>query len=280
MLSYRHSFHAGNHADVLKHLVLFLCADYLCQKPKPLVYVDTHAGAGLYRLDENHAQKNKEYLTGISRLREAGNPPELIERFLAMVDHASNRDSRLYPGSPAIAQALLLPEHRLMLHELHPTDHRLLQSTMAGDRRVRIKQSDGYHGLLSIVPPRERRALVLIDPPYEIKQDYERVAVTLKQAVQRFRSGVYCAWYPVVDRTRSTTLVRSLGRLGCASLTAELHIQPPSHGHGMTGSGMVVLNPPYRLEQQLRDLLPWLVRVLSPEQGSFSVTLDDAGRGG
>ncbi len=272
MLSYRHSFHAGNHADVLKHLVLFFCADYLCQKPKPLVYVDTHAGAGLFRLDEGHAQKNKEYLTGIGRLRDAANPPDLITRFLAMIDEATGHDSRLYPGSPSIARQLLQPEHRLMLHELHSSDFALLSANMKGDQRVKVRQSDGYQGLLSVVPPKERRALVLVDPPYEIKQDYEQVVVTLKQAAQRFSSGVYCVWYPVVDRDRSTAMVRNIRRLGVDGLVAELHVQPASPGRGMTGSGMVVLNPPYLLEGQLRELLPWVTAALAPDEGSFSVT--------
>ena len=271
MLSYRHSFHAGNHADVLKHLVLFLVADYLTRKDKPLVYVDTHAGAGMYQLDQAHARKNHEYLSGIQKLYDAESQPVLINNFVNLIYSITHNNKTLYPGSPAIAQALLKEHHRLMLHELHPTDlHRLMQ-LMSVDKRVRVIGNDGYQGLISIVPPKERRALVLIDPPYEIKQDYQLIVTTLEKACKRFATGVYLLWYPIVQRSRIERLHHQIEQLNLPFTIAELQVAPDNDDHGMTGSGMVILNPPYPLAEQLQELLPWLSVTLAGQQGKFSL---------
>ncbi|AJQ96698.1 23S rRNA (adenine(2030)-N(6))-methyltransferase RlmJ [Gynuella sunshinyii] len=271
MLSYRHSFHAGNHADILKHLTLYLVAGYLTRKDKPLVYVDTHAGAGMYQLNQKHSQQNKEYLTGIQKLYDAENLPPMISDFVALIRSVSDQHEHLYPGSPMIAQAMLTAGQRMMLHELHPTDLHQLKQLMEGDRRIRVLGTDGYQGLISIVPPKERRALVLIDPPYEIKRDYDLVCSTLEKACKRFGSGVYLLWYPIVDRQRIDALHGKITRMGVPGLYAELSIEADQSGYGMTGSGMIVLNPPYVLEQQLQTLLPWLASTLAGTSGSYQL---------
>ncbi|WP_108126198.1 23S rRNA (adenine(2030)-N(6))-methyltransferase RlmJ [Saccharospirillum mangrovi] len=265
MLSYRHAFHAGNHADMLKHLTLALCADYLTRKPKPLVYVDTHAGAGAYRLTSNHAQKKREFETGIGVLNNAPNPPEEVRFFLDALTKTGLDLTQMYPGSPLLAASLLNSDHRLQLFELHPSDFPILQQQFRGDRRVRCYQRDGFDGLLSAMPPKERRALVLIDPPYEIKTDYDQVAETLATVTRKFPQLCALVWYPIAQRERSDTLVRKLKKLSAEWLVAELNVAPDSDDYGMTGSGMFVLNPPYLLAEQLRNCLPWLSQQLSAE---------------
>lgn len=265
MLSYRHAFHAGNHADMLKHLVLSLSAEYLTRKDKPLVYVDTHAGAGAYRLSTAQAQKKKEFETGITRLLAAPNPPAEIQFFLDTLKKTGLDLSDEYPGSPSIAATLLGADHRLQLFELHPNDFPNLERNFYGDRRVRCYQRDGYEGLLSAMPPKERRALALIDPPYELKTDYDEVAETLATVSRKFPQLCALVWYPIVLRERSDALVRKLKKLSANWLLAELNVAPDSDGYGMTGSGMFVLNPPYQLGQQLSNSLPWLARQLADE---------------
>lgn len=265
MLSYRHAFHAGNHADMLKHLTLALCAEYLTRKDKPLVYVDTHAGAGAYQLTAAHAQKKREYETGIGALQTASNPPEEVQFFLKALTK-TGLDLRVhYPGSPLLAASLLNADHRLQLFELHPSDFPILQQQFRGDRRVRSYLRDGFEGLLSAMPPKERRALVLIDPPYEIKSDYEKVADTLATVSRKFPQICALVWYPIAQRDRSETLVRKLKKLSADWLLVELNVAPDSDDYGMTGSGMFVINPPYLLVQQLGNALPWLSKAIASE---------------
>lgn len=265
MLSYRHAFHAGNHADMLKHLTLALCADYLTRKDKPLVYVDTHAGAGAYQLTAAHAQKKREFETGIGALLGAANPPDEIAFFLNALAQTGFDLTQQYPGSPLLAASLLNTDHRLQLFELHPNDFPMLQRQFHGDRRVRCYQRDGFEGLLSAMPPKERRALVLIDPPYEIKTDYDQVAETLATVTRKFPQLCALVWYPIAQRDRSETLVRKLKKLSDDWLLAELNVAPDSDGYGMTGSGMFVINPPYLLAQQLGQALPWLSKAITAE---------------
>lgn len=269
MLSYRHAFHAGNHADILKHLTLSLCADYLTRKDKALVYVDTHAGAGAYQLNAAQAQKNREYESGIARLAADETTPDEVRFFLDALRATGLNLNEQYPGSPLLAASLLQAEHRLQLFELHPGDFPLLQQRFRGDRRVRCYHSDGYAGLLSAMPPKERRALVLIDPPYEVKTEYDKVVSTLTTVTHKFAGPCVLVWYPIVRRPRSDALVRNLSRmakkLGKNWLRAELNIAADSDDHGMTGSGVFVLNPPYQLRQQLQNCLPWLSKRLAAE---------------
>ena len=272
MLSYRHAFHAGNHADMLKHFVLYLTLDYFNRKDKPYWYIDTHSGAGLYNLGGKEAQKVGEYREGIARLQAAPNLPEHLQGFLGRLNTILPQPD-LYCGSPWLAQAMLRPSDKLRLFELHPADFQHLQNNMHEahlGRRGQVAQGDGYQGLIALLPPPTRRAVVLIDPPYEEKQDYERVVNTLKEAQKRFAGGCYLVWYPCLSREESRKLPERLQKLSPENyLQAELHVHSPrADGFGMHGSGMFVINPPYLLAQQLAETLPALTETLAQDSGA------------
>ncbi|QDQ28924.1 23S rRNA (adenine(2030)-N(6))-methyltransferase RlmJ [Chitinimonas arctica] len=272
MLSYRHAFHAGNHADVLKHYVLTRLLDYLNQKDKPYWYIDTHAGAGCYQLDIGYAAKNAEYLNGIGRLWHRQDLPEGLAAYVDLVK-ALNPDGqmRLYPGSPLVALPLLRAEDRLRLFELHPTDFPLLEQNMArAGRRAKVAKGDAFAGLKALLPPPPRRALTLIDPPYEDKQDYQRVVDSLDDALVRFATGVYAVWYPILQRAESRQLPQMLKQLPVKSwMHVSLTVQSPSaDGFGMHGSGLFILNPPWLLHLELQDTLPYLCDALALDAGA------------
>ncbi|WP_373755443.1 23S rRNA (adenine(2030)-N(6))-methyltransferase RlmJ [Neisseria sp.] len=272
MLSYRHAFHAGNHADMLKHFVLYLTLEYFNRKDKPYWYIDTHSGAGLYDLGGSEAQKVGEYKQGIGRLQQAQQLPEPLQAFAGRLKSILPQPG-LYCGSPWLAQALTRPADKLRLFELHPADFLHLQHNMQEarlGRRGQIMQADGYQGLISLLPPPTRRAVVLIDPPYEEKQDYARVAHTLKEAQKRFESGCYLVWYPCLSREESRKLPQQLHKLSPENhLQAELYVHAPrADGFGMHGSGMFVINPPYLLAQQLQETLPALTALLAQDENA------------
>ncbi|HPE59960.1 MAG: 23S rRNA (adenine(2030)-N(6))-methyltransferase RlmJ [Thiothrix sp.] len=272
MLSYRHSFHAGNPADVLKHLVLQRCLIYLTRKDKPLCYIDTHAGAGAYRLDGPQARKTGEYRQGIGSLWEQQNLPPLLQEYRALIQ-AFNPEPELlsYPGSPWIAAQLLRPQDRLFLHELHATDAPRLQQLFTTDKRVQVQASDGFQGCLGHLPPIQRRGLVLIDPSYEVKRDYDTVVEVLNKAVRRFATGVYALWYPVVERERIRRLEKKLRNSGIPGIQLfELGLSADGATSGMTASGMVVINPPYTLKAEMESVLPWLARQLGRDGAGHS----------
>ncbi|SNB61653.1 23S rRNA (adenine2030-N6)-methyltransferase [Arboricoccus pini] len=261
MLSYRHAFHAGNQADMLKHALFCFTLAYALQKPRPLFVLDTHAGAGSYDLETAMALKTGEAMAGIGRLLPlAGEAPSLFQDYLRLVRAANGKGPlRRYPGSPALAAAMLRHGDRLCLIELHPTDHQTLIATFASQRRVRVTREDGLKGLLARLPPAERRAVVLIDPSYEIKKDYEDVVAGLTAAYRRFPTGTYILWYPVVDRARIDAMMTDIAGSGMRRLfRLEWGEQPDSLGHGMTASGMVVVNPPYTLPEAAESGLEWL----------------------
>ena len=264
MLSYRHAFHAGNHADVLKHLVEVLVLQYLVQKEgKPLRFIDTHAGEGTYDLRKSFASKNREFDTGISQLWQRSDLPPAVQAYVDVVRSCNKADTlQRYPGSPAIAAHILRPEHRLQLFELHPEDAARLQKWAGRDRRVHVAQEDGFGSLNAILPPVEKRALVMLDPPYEVKADYATALASLQLARKKFATGVYALWYPLLAREEVQLLVKKLEALPVKSLLVELSVRPAAAG-GMTGSGMFVINPPWQLQQQLEGCLPWLQSVLA-----------------
>lgn len=263
MLSYRHSFHAGNHADVLKHCVLALVIEYLKQKDKSLLYVDTHAGAGGYDLGSAEAQKNREFATGIEQLlAQRETLPTLLAPYLDAVAQFRQNNTHAYPGSPWFAAHLLREQDRLRLFELHPQDYTALKNNFSHERRVLISQSDGFAALKALLPPPSRRALVLIDPPYELKEDYTRVIDTLRDALQRFATGTYLVWYPLLPRMESKKLPEQLQALNVNSLRIELHVDEERGEFGMYGSGMYVINPPWVLHGQMQELLPVLQRLM------------------
>lgn len=268
MLSYRHAFHAGNFADVLKHLVQVEILTYMHKKDKPFVYIDTHAGAGIYSLDSASAQKTAEHVTGISALRSVDWPE--LKNYLSVVKELSQKDGQqnLYPGSPAIAQEFLREYDKAVLFELHPNDFLRLDELMSNDRRIRVNKSDGFQGLLASVPPLIKRGLILIDPSYEIKSDYEEVVDVLAAAHRRFAIGTYALWYPVVDRERIDKLENDLKATGIKNIQQfELGLKEDSTGHGMTSAGMIVINPPYTLKATLDSVLPKISKHLAGGRG-------------
>jgi 23S rRNA (adenine2030-N6)-methyltransferase len=264
MLSYRHAFHAGNHADVLKHLVQVLILQYLVKKEgKALRYIDTHAGAGSYDLRAAYASKNREFDDGIARLWQKNDLPSPLESYLTLVRSFNPAGPLVhYPGSPAIAAKILHASHRLQLFELHPDDGKRLMRWAEHDRRIKVEQADGFFALKAILPPVEKRALVMIDPPYELKTDYSTVVSALQLALKKFATGVYALWYPLLERESVGALVKKLETIPVNSLLVELPVQA-AVGEGMYGSGMFIINPPWLLQPQLEQCLPYLHNILA-----------------
>lgn len=278
MLSYRHAFHAGNHADVLKHSVLALVLDYFKRKDKPFWYLDTHAGAGVYELDSSEARKNAEFEGGISRLLAArGELPASVQSYIDVVDALNGGGPlRYYPGSPWLAADLLRAEDLLRLFEMHPQDTTLLCENLQSDRRIKIATSDGFAGLKALLPPPPRRAVVLIDPPYELKEDYARVVEALQDALKRFSTGTYIVWYPLLTRPEAQRLPARLAELRQPALRAELRVENPRGEFGMFGSGLFIVNPPWVLQEQLAEWLPRLQQLLG-RAGEASILLEASG---
>ncbi|ELX09495.1 putative external-DANN catabolic protein [Janthinobacterium sp. HH01] len=286
MLSYRHAFHAGNHADVLKHFVTIQLMQYLNQKDTAYSYIDTHSGAGVYALDGSFASKNAEYDTGIGPLWERTDMPAPLKEYVDLI-RAMNPSGKMryYPGSPYIADQVAREHDRLRLFELHPADSKLLadnfrkldehaaqqgiRPTTRG-KRVLVTRGDGFQALKALLPPPSRRALVLIDPPYEDKQDYKKVKDTLAEALVRFPTGTYAVWYPLLQRMESRQFADKLKQLQCSDwLNVVLTTNTPMpDGFGLHSSGMFILNPPYTLEPMLKEVMPYLVKVLGKDSGA------------
>ncbi|KFA58071.1 rRNA methyltransferase [Gilliamella sp. wkB18] len=274
MLSYRHSYHAGNHADVLKHIVLTLCIESLKEKEKPFLYLDTHSGAGRYLLRSEHAEKTGEYLSGINLLWQQSNIPELLNTYISVLRRYNPfEEIKYYPGSPLIAKQLLREQDKLNLTELHPTDYPLLKQEFIKDKRTKVLREDGFSQLKSKLPPLSRRGIILIDPSYEIKDDYQKIPAALFEAYKRFATGVYLIWYPVVSRTQTEKMINGIIDLGIKRISQfELAIKPDNDQKGMTASGMIVINPPWKLYDQMQKIMPWLKNILDIEKtGNFSI---------
>jgi 23S rRNA (adenine2030-N6)-methyltransferase len=268
MLSYRHSYHAGNFADVLKHSVQTFIIEALKQKPKPFVYIDTHAGAGRYDLTSEDSNKVGEYKNGIELIHSSKNIPQLIQPYLNVI-HGLNTSTAIkyYPGSPLVAQQLIGRQNRMELSELHPTDFELLGQEFKNHRNIRIQKNDGYKALLGLLPPIQRRGLILIDPPYELKDEYNDAINAIKKAYKLFSTGIYALWYPVVDRMQIEQFCNQFKTLGIKKiLRIEMNVREDSDGYGMTGTGMIVINPPWKLLSQMGEALPWLLQHLKQDQ--------------
>jgi len=271
MLSYRHAFHAGNFADVLKHLILIRVISYLSQKDKAFCYIDTHAGPGDYALDGNYALKNREFENGIAKLWQRNDLPESVADYVRLIK-GFNPSARLkrYPGSPLIAKHLLRQHDRLLLCELHSTEINALNKAVNKDKRVTVFHADGLKQALGLLPPSERRGLVLIDPSYEMKSDYTQVVEILVKMAQRFATGAYALWYPVVERHRNQVMEQAIQASGIKNVQLfELGVQADTDEHGMTACGMVIVNPPWTLAAEMQHTLPWLVEVLGPDGTGF-----------
>lgn len=277
MLSYRHAFHAGNHADVLKHYIFSLVLDYFNQKPKPYWVVDTHAGAGMYALGGEFAQKNAEFENGILRLTTAKNLPESLGNFVKNIKSFNeNNQLNFYPGSPKIAQSFLRVDDKLLLFELHPSDCKLLIENFKGKgRQTKIELQDGFAGIKACLPPQPKRAVVLIDPPYELKEDYQRVVNCIQDSLKRFATGTYIIWYPLLQRPEPTQMIEDLMHLNAPNwmhVSMNIHA-PSSEGFGMFGSGLFIVNPPYTLPKILEASMPILTQLLSlDETANFQLT--------
>lgn len=273
MLSYRHSFHAGNHADVLKHIVQSLILNSLQQKEKPFVYHDTHSGVGRYDLTHEWSEKTGEYKQGIARVWQQDNIPAELDSYLDAIRQLNQGETlRYYPGSPRVARAHLREQDRMVLTELHPSDYPLLEQEFHRDRQVSIYKEDGFARLKASLPPQERRGLVLIDPPYELAKEYRDVVRAIAQSYKRWATGIYAIWYPVVNRCDIDDMLEGLQGLEIRKiLQIELGVAPDTNERGMTASGMIVINPPWTLESQMQTILPFLKQAIAPTTGHYKV---------
>ncbi|MDR2257782.1 MAG: 23S rRNA (adenine(2030)-N(6))-methyltransferase RlmJ [Treponema sp.] len=275
MLSYRHGFHAGNPADVLKHGVLVFCLEYLKKKEKPFLCIDTHGGAGLYPLTGGYAAKNREWEAGIGRFPAPdGGLPPMLKNYLKIIAGSS----RGYPGSPEIIRALIRPQDKAVCFELHPEDFRSLAGLLKDDRRFLVRREDGFAGLKSLLPPPSRRGLVLIDPAYEEKEDYATVPDIAAGALRRFPTGTYIIWYPLLARYGVSEQLPAelLGLSGGNRCGAELYTAPRNRGpenspRGMYGSGLAIFNPPWSLKSALEETLPVLAARLGTGKGGWKL---------
>lgn len=281
MFSYRHGFHAGNHADVLKHMVLKQIIDYYNQKDVPYWYVDLHAGAGLYDLGGQWAQKKSEFAEGVGKIWDIKKCPPFVRDYLDVIRELNpDGQLRIYPGSPWITLEHCREIDKLRLFEMHPSEADVLQRNLEQRGSRTLKQTtlyatDGFAGLKAHIPPPTRRAIVLIDPSYEDKKDYRRVIDTIKDALQRFPTGCYAVWYPLVQRREAQELPRQLEKLGAKTwVNASLTVKRGSpDGLGLHGSGMFVMNPPWTLAAGLSEAMPWLAKALAQDERA-TFTLD------
>ena len=276
-MNYRHAFHAGNFADVVKHATLALVIEHLKLKPAPFRVVDTHAGAGIYDLAGDAALRTGEWRDGIGRLIGPDAAPlpepvaELLRPYLEAIracNAASPASPQFYPGSPLLALALMRGDDRLIANELHPEDAALLGQAIGRDRRAKILKLDGWQALKATLPPKERRGVVLIDPPFEEPGEFQRLTQGLAAAVQRFATGPFILWFPIKDRA-SAAFAASLKDAGYDKmLWVELAVRTPDPEQKLAAAGLAILNPPHRLEGQLRLVLPFLAGRLAQANGA------------
>lgn len=279
-MNYRHLYHAGNFMDVVKHVTLTALISALHRKDTPFCYIDTHAGTGYYDLFSDSANKTKEFEGGIEKIIQQENPPPLIKRYLDCVHQLNNRLTaskyaalRYYPGSPMFARLLLRPHDRIIACELHPEEYQTLRTTFAGDKQVSIHHTDGFLGLKAFLPPKERRGIVLIDPPYEDPDEFNRIAHSLTGAIKRWDSGIYAIWYPIKEKSQLQRFYRSLrANISQPIYIIELTIYPDLPQH-LNGCGLAVINPPWQFDESINEILPWLWKALTiNNQGAFSTS--------
>ncbi len=281
-MNYRHGYHAGSFTDIFKHAILVSLIKSLLQKNTAICYLDTHAGAGYYDLFAETAQKSLEFESGIAKIFHENNVPTLIHQYLSCVQKMNARFSgsklsslRYYPGSPSIMRYFLRPQDRMILTELHPQEYQLLRREFAGTKQASVHLLDGYQGLKAFLPPKERRGLILIDPPYERPNELADLALALPMALKRFATGVYAIWYPIKDRVTIDHFHRSLKEtIQKPILIAELSIYPENSPLHLNGSGMAIINPPWQLDEHILEYLPWMWQHLSVQhQGQYQVSL-------
>lgn len=276
-MNYRHSYHAGNFADVVKHVCLIALMQSFMQKNTPFCYLDTHAGTGIYNLSLENSQKTQEYLGGIEKIIAADNPPPLIKTYLDCVHKINNRYAgsnfaslEYYPGSPLIARSLLRPHDRMIACELQVDEYQLLKKTFAGDKQTAIHHNDGFLGLKAFLPPHEKRGLILIDPPYEDPDEFSHIALSLPAALKRFANGVFAIWYPIKEKALLAKFHRSLlQHISQPIYVVELTIYPDLPQH-LNGCGLAIINTPWQFDTAMEATLPWLWKALTiNDQGEF-----------
>jgi 23S rRNA (adenine2030-N6)-methyltransferase len=274
-MNYRHAFHAGNFADVFKHAVLGRILAYLAEKPAAYRVIDTHAGAGLYDLSSSEATRGNEWRAGIGRVIEASKrgaiDPSARKLLAPLLDAVAQRNSgddlTVYPGSPALVQTWMRAQDRLLACELEPGAAATLSRSMRGDARIKVLPVDGWTALSAYVPPKERRGLVLVDPPFEAHDEFTRLAEGAGTAYRKWASGLYMLWYPIKGRDGPDRLAKAIKRLGIPKvLRAELLIAPPDAEGPLGGTGLILINPPWTLEADLKTLAPVLARLLARDQ--------------
>lgn len=269
MFSYRHGYHAGNHADVLKHLCQMLLLNKLAEKDKAFVYLDTHSGAGLYDLTSAQAQKTGEYKEGIDRLLDANCQDSNLRSYIKLVDEY-RRDNR-YPGSPELARRLCRSQDSLQLMEWHNNEVQNLRANFKGVRNAHTHHRNGFEGLVAMSPPKPARGLVLIDPSYELEADYQELVSAVKESYKRWKTGIFAIWYPLLakSRDRSEKMTKALAAIqGADVLDIQLKLHPQEQDVGMYGSGMLVINPPWQFDTQLEALMPELLNALKDWPGA------------
>ena len=273
-MNYRHAFHAGNHADVLKHLVLSRLLALLAKKDAPYAYLDSHAGIGLYDLRGDQASRTGEWLEGIQRVWQADDVPALFDDYLGVI-RALNPDGQLryYPGSPEVARELSREQDRLQLNEKHPEDGQLLKANMKYDRRVAVHLGEGWHVPRALLPTEQKRAVLLIDPPFEQADELQRCAQAMKESIARMRQAVVAIWYPIKDQRQLKRFYQDLQGTGAPKLLRiELLVHAADNADvGLNGSGLAIANPPWGLEDELRAVLPWLGQNLGQTQGGWKL---------
>jgi 23S rRNA (adenine2030-N6)-methyltransferase len=268
-VNYRHAFHAGNFGDVIKHAVLCRVLDHLRRKDKPFVVLDTHAGTGVYDLGADEPNRTGEYRDGVGRIFDDPATSELAPYLDVVRDLNADGALRHYPGSPEIVRRLLRDGDHLMACELHPVDHEALQAHFQGDRRVRVYPLDGYQALRAFLPPKPRRGLVLIDPPFEERDEFARLVDALADAHRRWATGIYVVWFPIKDRRAVEAFYGEVTMTGMARvLRAELAVRGSAVADSFDACGLLVANPPWRLDDELGALLPYLAERLAQGDGA------------
>lgn len=270
-MNYRHAFHAGNHADVYKHLVVSRILRLMQRKDTPFAYLDSHAGVGLYDLQADPAQRTGEWTQGIGRLWQRDDLPSLAEDYLAVISQLNpDGELRYYPGSPELARRLTRSQDRLLLNELHPEDGRQLQANMGRERRISVHQNNGWLMPRAFLPVTEKRGVLLIDPPFEKLDDPVHCVTALEEAIGRMRQTVVVIWYPVKLRTQLKRFFQSLQKTSAPKLLcAELWVHPCDDAQRLNGSGLIIANPPWPLADELSQLLPWLAEELAQSEGGW-----------
>jgi len=273
-MNYRHLYHAGNFADVTKHLILLSVAKSMLNKPKPFCYLDTHAGVGRYDLTSASSQKRHEYLGGAAKLFKLSDAPAEVVTYLQILKDLNPQTLTLYPGSPYLISQLLRAEDRMVLCELHREDVLTLKQVFAAHKQVSTHHIDGYHGLKAFLPPKEGRGLVLIDPPFEQADEFDQIIKGLSQALTRFAHGIYLIWYPIKDIHHVQGFKRKLQALKLNNvLTAELAIDEINPMLPLSGSGLAIINAPWQIEHTIQNTLSWLWPLLANQaRGYHEVT--------